>query len=205
MVRVPSGFAEELFSDIRVMPIPPQKHPFVVGYIGSISDRFDFSLLEKVIKKLPSAHFFFIGSFEPDVFGRCDDAMDQFNNILKYTNTRWIRGVPKKDIPSALATIDVGLIPYRTDSSFNRLSFPMKALEYFAAGRPVVSANITALRAYADKGLLTIAERQKVFVQAIRKYQRTGWNVSVQKRQLRAAVAQSWSKKVKVILSELCV
>jgi len=44
-----------------------------------------------------------------------------------------------------IARFDVGLTPY-TDSAFNRASFPLKTLEYLAAGKPVVSSDLPASR-----------------------------------------------------------
>jgi teichuronic acid biosynthesis glycosyltransferase TuaH len=42
--------------------------------------------------------------------------------------------------------MDIGLVPY-TPSPFNRGSFPLKTLEYLAAGRPVAATDLPALRA----------------------------------------------------------
>ncbi len=41
--------------------------------------------------------------------------------------------------------MDVGVVPYR-DSPFNRGSFPLKTLEYLAAGRGVVATDLPAIR-----------------------------------------------------------
>ncbi len=48
-------------------------------------------------------------------------------------------------VPAYLAAIDVGVTPY-ADSAFNRASFPLKTLEYLAAGRPVVSTDLPGAR-----------------------------------------------------------
>lgn len=47
------------------------------------------------------------------------------------------------DVDRVLAGADVGLVPYGT-SSFNDASFPLKTLEYLAAGLPVVSTPLPA-------------------------------------------------------------
>ena len=61
-----------------------------------------------------------------------------FATLTARPNVRYAGRVPPEAVPSYLASIDVGLIPY-ADSAFNRASFPMKTLEYFSAGLPVVS------------------------------------------------------------------
>jgi teichuronic acid biosynthesis glycosyltransferase TuaH len=42
-------------------------------------------------------------------------------------------------LPKYVAALDVGLAPY-TDVAFNRKSYPLKVLQYLAAGVPVVSS-----------------------------------------------------------------
>lgn len=205
-VRVaPLGFAPELFTSFPMVSIPPNKKPFTVGFIGSISDRMDFPLLYNVIKKLPSIQFMFAGPLERNVFGVVDQTADKLKILLRYPNVTWMPEVPKHKIPSILRHIDVGIIPYRNDLAFNRYSFPMKVLEYFAVGRPVISTDILALRDYADKGLLEIIHTPKEFVRAIRVYQTGGWSKQSQYRQRKESAPQSWERKISVLLQLLTV
>lgn len=201
--RVPLGFAMELFDGKAIRPVLPRKTPFVVGYIGSISDRIDFPLLLDTISKLPDVQFVFVGPVERNVFGKTDRTTDNLNKMLAYPHVTWVPNVAKDRIPSVLARIDVGLVPYRDDLVFNRYSFPMKILEYFAAGRPVVAGDIAALRPFAEKGLLTIARGSTEYVRAIRQYQFGGWPKRLQRTQQAAARSQSWSKKVHAILTNV--
>ena len=80
VVRVPSGFAEELFSDIRVMPIPPQniRLSSVISGVSVIGLIF----FEKVIK-VPSAHFFFVGRLNPMCL---EDVMTRWINLTTFLN-----------------------------------------------------------------------------------------------------------------------
>ena len=52
--------------------------------------------------------------------------------------------------------IDVGLVPYGA-TEFNRYSFPMKTLEYLAAGRPAVATSLPALL-WLDTDLVSLAD-----------------------------------------------
>lgn len=201
VISVPLGFSPGLFASYRVAPISQHKNPFTVGYIGSLSDRIDFTLLHDVVMRLPSIRFIFIGPLERNVFGRTDNTVRSMRALLLLPNTTWIPSVPKKSIPSVLRRMDIGIIPYRDDLSFNRYSFPMKALEYFAAGRPVIAGNIASLYPYADKKLLTIATSTSAYIAAIRTYRLSGWRKSQQRVQIREAHAQQWTKKIAVILS----
>ena len=69
---------------------------------------------------------------------------------------RWVGLKTSDALPSYLRAMDVGIVPYR-DSRFNRGSFPLKTLEYLAAGRAVVSTDLPAIRWLATD-LICIAE-----------------------------------------------
>ena len=61
--------------------------------------------------------------------------------------------------------IDVGLVPYG-DTEFNKYSFPMKTLEYLAAGRPVVATSLPAIRSL-DTDLVTLADTPSAFAASV--------------------------------------
>jgi teichuronic acid biosynthesis glycosyltransferase TuaH len=62
--------------------------------------------------------------------------------------------------------IDVGLTPY-ADSAFNRASFPLKTLEYLAAGRGAVVTPLPAHR-WLDTDLIAVAAGRNAFVGRVR-------------------------------------
>ena len=200
--RVPLGIAEELFHK-RPSPIRPKKKTFIVGYIGSISDRIDFPLLRIIVQRLPDVRFEFVGPMEPNVFDTRGQAMNEMKQILHFSNVHWERWVSKNEIPEFLARVDVGLIPYRVDTDFNRYCFPMKTLEYFAMGRPIVTTNIAALAVYSQKGLVRIAQNANEFIRAIQFYRTNGWKQKQQQTQRLEAARHSWKNKVNMIISVL--
>ena len=202
-ISVPLGFARSLFDKRKVDPILPMKSPFTVGYIGSISDRMDFCLLEYVVNKLPSIQFLFVGQLESNVFGVRDQAATLFTALRRYSNVRWIPGVPKRRIPEILSKMDACIVPYRVDLLFNQYSFPMKVMEYFASGKPVITTDIFALRQYAQDGLLTLARSPEEFTLGIQQYALHGWNAASQKRQVVEALHNTWISKVSRIMSVL--
>ena len=197
VIHVPVGFADTLFGHSRVLPIPPGKKLFTVGHIGSISSRINFRLVTDMVKKMPDVRFLFVGPIEPDVFGSADSASDAFHVLLRYPNVRWISSVSKHSIPSTLAKMDVGIVPYRINHDFNRYSFPMKVMEYFAAGKPVVSTDIVSLRQFDKAGILTITSE---FTQAIAHIRNTGWGKKKQKQQWETATRHSWKNKISAIM-----
>lgn len=203
VVLVPQGFASDVFHGVRVSPVVPNKRTYTVGYIGSISARMDFSLLKKVTRKLPDVSFVFVGGKESNVFGIHDDAQQAFRSLCQNSNVTWVPEVAKARIPMYLARFDVGFVPYRADSTFNRYAFPMKVLEYFALGRPVISTNILSLHDYVRGGLVTQADAADAVVRAIRYYRSHGWNSHNQKLQVAEAKRNAWENKVDTIMTTL--
>lgn len=64
--------------------------------------------------------------------------------VLADPRVDWRGQVGPDVVATELARADVGLVPYE-ESSFNAASFPLKILEYLAAGLPVVSTSLPAL------------------------------------------------------------
>jgi teichuronic acid biosynthesis glycosyltransferase TuaH len=111
----------------------------VAGLVGQLNDRLDVGFLEAVAAAGHS--LLLVGpryEQEPDTRRRLDA-------LLARDNVRWVDRQPVERMPEFLAAVDVGLTPYR-DTPFNRASFPLKTLEYLAAGRPVVSTDLPSAR-----------------------------------------------------------
>ena len=116
--------------DVR-LPAP------VAGFIGHINDRLDLALLEEIAARGRS--LLLVGPADPRFEPR------RFAALTAAPNVTWVGPRPAAALPGYLRVIDVGLVPYR-DSAFNRGSFPLKTLEYLAAGRAVVSTDLPATR-----------------------------------------------------------
>jgi teichuronic acid biosynthesis glycosyltransferase TuaH len=120
----------------------------VAGVVGQLTDRIDISLLEAVADA--GIGLLLVGpreeSWEPVRAAR----------LLGRPGVYHVGAVPFEDLSRWLARMDVGLTPY-ADTPFNRASFPLKTLEYLAAGLPVVSSDLPAsrrLRSETDQVLL---------------------------------------------------
>ena len=74
-----------------------------------------------------------------------------------YPNVQWVGRQPYEKIADFAAAMDVGLTPYR-DTAFNQASFPLKTLEYLAAGLPVVSTDLPSSR-WLNTRLIHLADR----------------------------------------------
>lgn len=156
---IPFGVDMNAYTDVDSAPLPPDADlpgP-VVGFVGHINDRTDLSFLEAIADRNKS--ILLVGpadpAFEPS----------RFAALVGRTNVRWVGSKPFDALPGYLRAIDVGVIPYR-DSPFNRGSFPLKTLEYLAAGRAVVATDLPAIR-WLGTDLVTIASGPESFANQV--------------------------------------
>jgi glycosyltransferase involved in cell wall biosynthesis len=109
----------------------------IAGFVGRLNERTDLRLLEAVAARGRS--LLLVGPKDPAFEPRRFDALRRLRNV------RWVGPKASDALPGYLRLIDVGLVPY-TGSAFNRGSFPLKTLEYLAAGRAVVATDLPATR-----------------------------------------------------------
>ena len=111
-----------------------------IGYVGVLSDfKIDFGLLEALIETHLDWHFVFIGDERE---GQRDAAVAR---MRLQPNAHFLGWRAYEDIPLYLRGLDVALLP-QLINDYTRAMFPMKFFEYLAAGLPVVSAPLPALR-----------------------------------------------------------
>jgi glycosyltransferase involved in cell wall biosynthesis len=146
---VPNGCDASLFAGVDAAPVAVDVdlRPPIVGFVGFLSDRADFTLLDAIARR---GHSLLLVA--PRI-GRFD--MSGIRDLLARPNVRWVGGKPHGALPSYLRCIDVGIVPY-PDTQLNRASFPLKTLEYLAAGRRVVTTDLPAVR-WLDTELVRIA------------------------------------------------
>lgn len=156
---IPNGCEPEMFAATDVAPLPQDVAlpPPIVGHVGHLSDRIDLDLLRGVAER---GHSLLLVGPRQRTF-----PLERIEPLLAMPNVAWVGAKPFSALPSYLRLIDVGVVPY-TDSAFNRASFPLKTLEYLAAGRPVVATDLPAIR-WLDTDLVRVAGTREDFVAAV--------------------------------------
>lgn len=138
-ILVPFGTNADAYLRIEDAPLPSDvglPGP-VAGFVGRINERTDLRLLETIADRGRS--LLLVGPKDPDF------EPERFDALRRRPNVCWVGLKPSGALPNYLRVMDVGIVPYR-DSRFNRGSFPLKTLEYLAAGRAVVSTDLPAIR-----------------------------------------------------------
>lgn len=150
LVVVPNGVLADAYRDLDTVPPAPDvdlPRP-VAGLVGQLSSRIDIGLLESVVAA--GCSLLLVGPHEPDW------ETERFRRLRERERVRWVGPQPFERLPGFLKRIDVGLTPY-ADSSFNRASFPLKTLEYLAAGKPVLSTPLPAV-SWLGTDLVAVAD-----------------------------------------------
>jgi teichuronic acid biosynthesis glycosyltransferase TuaH len=186
---IPYGCDAELFAASDAAPLPPDVHlePPVAGFVGYLGDRIDIGLLEGVAN---SGHsLLLVGPRHPNF------QIARLGRLLAMPNVQWVGGKRFEELPSYQRVIEVGLVPY-ADSAFNRGSFPLKTLEYLAAGRRAVATDLPAIR-WLDTELVRIATGPRAFAQAVGAELTRPHDAGEGQRRRQFAAAHSWESRAR--------
>jgi glycosyltransferase involved in cell wall biosynthesis len=103
------------------------------GYVGALARWVDSDLFAALAAMRADWDFFLVGE-------ALDDSCDRFATA-RPVNLHLLGPRPYASIPSILAALDAGLIPFRLRPEASHAS-PIKLYEYLAAGLPVISTPI---------------------------------------------------------------
>jgi glycosyltransferase involved in cell wall biosynthesis len=142
----PHGVDAELFANsMSAETLPTEQlgscQKPIVGFIGLLNCRIDVQLIQACAAKRPDWNFVLIGPQEPEFDSRL---------FASSPNVIVLGRCDRLDVPRYLKQFDVGFIPYIVDEH-TRYLHPLKVLEYLAAGLPVVSTNLPAIKQYGGQ------------------------------------------------------
>jgi glycosyltransferase involved in cell wall biosynthesis len=192
---VPNGVRPDDFATTdTVTPAPDVElaRP-IVGFVGHLSNRIDLELLDAVAARGRS--LLLVGPRQASF------AVERIEALLARSNVQWVGEQPYRALPSYLRWVDAAVVPY-TGSAFNRASFPLKTLEYLAAGRPVVATDLPAVT-WLGTDLVRVAGDPQGFADAVDAAIAEGLGADMVQRR-RAFVAQhSWAARVRTLAAAL--
>lgn len=124
----------------RQVESPPTDLAISPGYavlMGQLGPRVDLALLHALVDR--AVPLLLIGPMHDE------QSRQRWAPLTGRSGVQWVGPKPVSELARYLAYASVGLVPY-TQSAFNTASFPLKTLEYLAAGLPVVATDLPAIR-----------------------------------------------------------
>jgi glycosyltransferase involved in cell wall biosynthesis len=139
--QVPNGFDGSLFSPDARPEVPAQaaalRRP-VLGFIGTLFNFLDFELMEAVARAHSDKTMLLVGPVEAN-------AEAAVQSLTAMPNVVHVGRQPQSTMPAWVAAFDVCLNPFKRSRVADSVN-PLKVYEYLAAGKPVVSTPMEALR-----------------------------------------------------------
>ena len=132
--------------DIQCLPGP------VLGYFGVIDERLDYDLIVALADAFPHGSIAMIGPL----------AKVERSALPNRPNLHWFGARPYAQLPSITKGFKVCLMPFALNASTEFIN-PTKALEYLAAGCPVVSTALDEVRTNCA-GVVRIANDHAEFI-----------------------------------------
>lgn len=192
---LPNGCDVSAYDGVATAPRPPDvtlPDP-IAGVVGQLSGRLDLDLLEAVADAGHS--LLFVGPRH----AMSDPA--RWERLLNRNQVQWVGARPFAELPAYLGAMTVGLTPY-ADTAFNRSSFPLKTLEYLAAGLPVVSSDLPATRMLASD-LVAVGADPGEFARCVGMVLRSGHDPGRHAACRALAAEHDWSSRAVQVLEAL--
>ncbi len=162
-----------------------------MGYIGSLNERIDAALLENVARRRPGWTFVLLGPLQRSYTGQ-----------KQLANIHYLGLKPYRALPAYIAYFDICMMPYKLTEATKKIS-PVKLLEYFAAGKPVITTPIPDVLRFHEE-LVWVARNPDEFIsqgEAILEARRRG-RLNVQ-RLVEVARQRSWEEMSERMAAEI--
>jgi teichuronic acid biosynthesis glycosyltransferase TuaH len=142
-------------ADLALLPRP------YLGYIGSLEDRVDWELMDRVSREFPGASIVVVGRIKTS----SKPWWDACARFLDRPNVHALGWRPQETVAAYYQAFDVCMIPYRIDHPFNQACNPTKIMDALGSGRPIVATAIPECRLHSDR--FHVVDRADAFVAAV--------------------------------------
>lgn len=195
-VLAPNAARAEDFFDPKALHWPEldrlrESGRVLVGYYGAIADWFDFDLVKACARLRPDWTFLLLGDIYRGVLD--GKRLEEHPNIAV-----WNR-VPYERLPWLLSKFDVATIPFKVNE-ITRAGSQVKAFEYMAGGKPVVSTPLPECLKYDP---IQIAETPEEFVAECERAVRSADDAAAIERRRQCARDNSWRNRAEAVLAAL--
>lgn len=167
-----------------------------IGLIGNVNPKVDLGAMLRVARERPEWQFVVIGPVQSPRLEAFADHADNWQACLDTPNIHWLGARDHNDLPDYLVHMDANIMMYRipTDpNSWVHFINPLKMFSYLAAGKPVISSDIPAVRRFAE--VIDIAADHDGWIRSIERALGEGGIATHQKRRS-IAFRNSWDNRV---------
>ncbi len=171
---VPNGVNLDIFQPVDIEKNKSKS----IGYVGAIDKRIDFKLLIKLAEELPNYHI--------DLYGPIKTELTPLP-----LNIRFQDNLSQEELPEKISEMSVCLIPF-IKSELTKSIYPLKANEYLAMGKPVVSTDFANLSELTQ--FVSVSENNNDFVELVKKAIKYDSRLKAQKR-IDFAKKNSWKER----------
>ena len=112
-----------------------------LGYSGLISQKVDLEILKSLAQENTEWSFVFVGEV------RAGEQAETWRALLAMPNVHYLGLVDISQVPHYVKGFDVGLLPYVLNRQVEN-SCPLKLYDYLAAGIPIASVDVPAVREF---------------------------------------------------------
>lgn len=126
---------------------------FLIGYSGLISGRLNLSLLYRIAAERPDYSIILMGQVNKRGYE------EEFQKLERMPNIYFIGSKPIETVPYYIKAFDVCLVPYAINEETRNLD-ALKFYDYLAAGKPVVTTNIPAVKQFSDVSYISNSDSE---------------------------------------------
>lgn len=164
----------------------------IVGYYGVIDESVNLDLLHQTAKKMPHISFVMVGPL----------AKVARTDLPKEANIHYLGTKCYDEVPNYLKAFDIAMMPFALNGTRKYIS-NTKALEFMAAGKPIISTKITDIEHYSSCiNLITIADE---FTEAINSLLNKNDQKLMENEYQKILTSSCWDSTVKQMKSVLSV
>jgi hypothetical protein len=159
----------------------------VVGYYGALAGWLDVALLEAVARARPDWSILLIGHPLPDA--------PSLRALQRQENVLVLPAQPYVKLPAYLSRFTAAMIPFVLNRITEATS-PLKLFEYFAGGKPVISAPMPECAAFEE---VLIASTAEEFSKALDAARARSQDPAFEERVRAIARRNSWQLRVRTV------
>ena len=189
IVVLPNGYDERIFDPSMDYPEPsflkdvPRPRILIAGHV---SERIDWDGIAAGSLLRPDWTWIFLGP--------ADRGMEEKLRSLLNSRALLHPSVPLDSVPAWIQHCDACAVPYCLND-FTKASNPLKAIEYLAMGRPVLSTKIPSLNPYGEVIELVQEGRGDSYASALDRFLSDGRNGSRRQERCNSVRCATWKIK----------